>query len=161
MSKIRIPYTKYTDYPRATEFSLNFNRLKYVIELFAGFGVIACFCYKWYIGLLGIAGYIILFWLLAKYEKGRTEMIIQQEQREQEERAEYYKLMERQSKWRDSKELLKLDVNSPTIKNLAKEQGLTPEQFLEIQRMSIENYEIYHRLYNEKHEKKVPFPSLD
>ncbi len=161
MSKIRIYYNKYKDYPRATEFSLNFNRWKYIIELFAGFGVIYCFCIKWYFGLLGIAGLFLLYWLLNRYEKFRTKIIIQQEQIEQAEQAEYYKLMEWQSKWRDSKELLKLGEDSDTIKFLAKEQGLSPKQFLEIQQMSIENYEAYHKLYNEKHEKKVPFPSFD
>lgn len=161
MSKIKIAYTEYKDFPEATEFSLSFNRLMYVINLFAVFGVIACFCYKWYVGLLGIAGYIILFLLLRKYENGRVEMIIQQEQTKQAEQADYYKLMEWQSRWRDSKELLKLSENSETIRSLAKEQGLTPKQFLEIQQMAVENYEAYHRLYNEKHEKKVPFPSFD
>lgn len=157
--KHRIYYTAYKDYPKATEFSRNISLLISALSLISIFVILLAFAEGLIYGLLSIFLIIVLFWFIKKYEAKRTAQIIEQEQLEQKERAEYNDLMNRQAQWRDNNELLALGKNSETIKSIAKEKGLTAEQYYSLLQMQNENYVLLHQRYNETHEKKIPFPT--
>lgn len=157
--KHRIYYTAYKDYPKATEFSRNITLFLNAFGWISFLVIFFAFTEGWVYGLLAILIDCLLLFLINKYKKNETARIIEQEQLEQKERADYNQLMNRQTQWRDNNELLALGKNSQTIKDLAKEQGLTAEQYYSILQMQNENYVLIHQRYNETHEKKIPFPT--
>ena len=165
--RIKITYTDYPYFPKATEVSKSYSVLAAILILGSIIGAFVLIAeFEWWGALAALVLFVVCFFVIKYLADERDRQIyeiiygkfVPKPPQEIEgcsasrmfSQINYSQLVGSQKEIRESRKILLLDREGEEIKRIAKEKGFTVEQLIKISKNRVEMYENYRALKKQK-----------